>query len=905
MTDVWYDKEIAQEVVNRLTSFDVIKLLFVNMDVIERNDDGSITMKHRELAEDILGNAVDPLLPYDAEEVLKHYNSEDVIVLLDADLALINTVHADLGLPAEGENFVGPSGKLEAYGLARIETPSGLKNYFSYVVPKLEDLASPEIEVNDEDAEEYIESEDLTIDYRYGNDGGDVKPEVLPESTLRNFQIDRWVRFLQWMGDMAAEAQRTQAKAAEYEARAAADDEVDLAKIADAQKKDFDVSVYYKVKIWGYLFPVDRVSSLKYEIYSAHSFTYGNDFYLVNLEASTNLKGFLDTYIDHPTEPGKYKYHANYLLGYTRAVEFEHHIDDGKMSTDDVSLSHHAPVNFKNTKTQSNSETWSLEGTLGFSGLSGTGEVGYGKSHTNELSWEVSEFEIKDQCETDYRASAKWRIDMELPDDGAEHSKVNGDSSRSKWWGVNAKENSKTVRDDKYAWLWTVSKSYWQNHPDLQMNVVFKSTDGSTYGKTKVVSKGTRGRYDGSFTKERERSLALDPPPHVVASTQNSKRPQNIIVEPKGGDSDFGFLCNNDWTIESDSDWCMITSDRSGSDTGGTLKSTTLRIAARPFVGTDLKSVCEAVVTVRENRTNGDTAKIIVQQNAPHILVSTTSLTAYPEGGKMSFNLLSDNDWTVESDSDWCVVDPADRAGPQTLDGREINFTVKAGSWSEGDATTRQAVITAKNLSSGESVRIYVKQPKFAIDVSNHEIGVTSKGGNNSFKLRCDTNWTAESDSDWCVLSEKSGTATGTSSKDIAFTVAPLTSGLSERKATIIVKQILSDGSTGSTAKVEVAQSVIIVVDKASFHVNHKAQTQSFILHCDTNWTVESGADWCTIEPSCRSGGDTGENGKQITFSLQEYSAMVIPRSTTITVKAVLTDGSTVERQVFVIQQAY
>ena len=124
---------------------------------------------------------------------------------------------------------------------------------------------------------------------------------------------------------MAIEAQRTQVIAAEYEA-CAADDDVDLAKIADAQKKTFDTSVYYHEKIWGYSFPVDRVSQLTYEIYAAHSFSNGNDFYLVNLEAMTTPKGFFDTYIDHPTEPEgyDYKYHANYLCGYTNAVDFEH-----------------------------------------------------------------------------------------------------------------------------------------------------------------------------------------------------------------------------------------------------------------------------------------------------------------------------------------------------------------------------------------------------------------------------------------------------------------------------------------------------------------------------------------------------------------------------------------------------
>ena len=73
-----------------------------------------------------------------------------------------------------------------------------------------------------------------------------------------------------------------------------------------------------------------------------------------------------------------------------------------------------APVNFKGEKTQTNGETWTLEGTLGFSGKSATGQIGYGKSHTNALSWTVSDFEIKDQCETDYSVFTKYKYCVKI-----------------------------------------------------------------------------------------------------------------------------------------------------------------------------------------------------------------------------------------------------------------------------------------------------------------------------------------------------------------------------------------------------------------------------------------------------------------------------------------------------------
>ncbi|MBQ6114545.1 MAG: hypothetical protein IJL11_04140, partial [Synergistaceae bacterium] len=134
MLDTWQDDEAAQEVVNRLTSGDVIKLIFLRMETIEKKSDGSVTMKYYDMADSIYNDADNPEVPYNAAEVLARYNSEDVIVLMNADLELVNTVRSDLGLSEEDADTFGQSGILEAYGLACIKT-DGLRNLFTYVVP--------------------------------------------------------------------------------------------------------------------------------------------------------------------------------------------------------------------------------------------------------------------------------------------------------------------------------------------------------------------------------------------------------------------------------------------------------------------------------------------------------------------------------------------------------------------------------------------------------------------------------------------------------------------------------------------------------------------------------------------------------------------------------------------------
>ncbi|MBQ3455389.1 MAG: hypothetical protein IJG36_03030, partial [Synergistaceae bacterium] len=146
MREVWNDQEAATEIVSRFESFDVIKMLFISMDLIEQKDDGSVTMKHIQMGESILGDADNPELPYDKEELLKRYESEDIIVLLNADINLINSVCEDLGATPEEDSILGNHDRLDAYALARVNT-FGLISNFSYIVQKMDEPESHDVEI--------------------------------------------------------------------------------------------------------------------------------------------------------------------------------------------------------------------------------------------------------------------------------------------------------------------------------------------------------------------------------------------------------------------------------------------------------------------------------------------------------------------------------------------------------------------------------------------------------------------------------------------------------------------------------------------------------------------------------------------------------------------------------------
>ena len=550
MSDVWQDKEAAQEVVNRLNSGDIFLLLTVRMEAVEKKSDGSVTMKYYDVADSVFHDEVNPEVPYNAAEVRAHYNSGDVIVLLNTDLELVNTVRADLGLVSEDESNFGESGILEAYGLS-CQRVDGLRNLFTYVVPKFGDLASQDELMPDEITEDDSTDEDLP----QSDESQPEENEVIPEPfSMRELQIERWVRFLQWMGEMGVKALRNQASAAQI---VAANQE--LSAIADAQTRTFDYTYNNTLNLsdWGgSQYTISRTNTVSYTIYSAHSFASGKDYYIVTSENRTVPKNFTDSYVE------KDDWKHNFLWGYTRYFGVEQHIDDGNMGINDVALIRNTPSNLNQSKTYSDSTTWEVNGKVGVSKDGASAEVGGGFSHTNSLTWDVTEYKIINNCGSDKRASAKWYADVNTPDDGDKH--YIGAPFRY-YRGVNATAASRNQLQYDAAWMWEVGSSYWRNHPKMSMKVYVWSNDGFTAGWSHKGLK-YRDRTDQSWEKSKSFSLTLNQPAH----TATSQRTFGFTSRAAKGQT-FTLLAEDSWTISDIPAWITFT-ETSGPATGNTDK---------------------------------------------------------------------------------------------------------------------------------------------------------------------------------------------------------------------------------------------------------------------------------------------------------------------------------------------
>ncbi|MBQ3654937.1 MAG: hypothetical protein II954_11055 [Synergistaceae bacterium] len=557
MSEVWQDEEAAEEVVGRLNSGDALLLATVKMEAIEKKSDGSVTMKYYDMFNSVFHDADNPEVPYNAAEVLARYNSGDVIVLMNADLDLVNSVRADLGLVSEDAGNFGESGILEAYAISCLKV-NGLKNKFIYIVPAFGDMLDSD---DAETASQNLETNDNPEDLPTTQNTSPDKAEIIAEPyTLRDLQIDRWAHFLKWMGNIGVMALGNSEQASAYTVMAAANS--DLTSIAEAQNYTFNFSYSSfnsSAKFDDYTFTFSRCrnSYVNITIYSAHSFTSGKDYYLVESNTSTIPKNFRDTYVEF--EADGHDYYRNVLYGYTKSAATEFNIDGGGMGTGDVSLIRNAPASLNPETSYSSSIEWGINGSVGASKDGPSAEVGGSVSFSKSKSWSVAEYSLINDCFAEHPASAKWYIDVRQPNGGSTNNYVR---PFVYWDGVNAVGSSTREIGYETYFMWEVGTNYWKNHPNMSLRVKFNVEDGLCGGWCRNFY-AHFNRWDTSYSWEKKQSLKLEQPLHTGVS-----RAHIAITAHSSDQESFIIYAEDSWTIKNIPSWLRLT-DTSGSATGG------------------------------------------------------------------------------------------------------------------------------------------------------------------------------------------------------------------------------------------------------------------------------------------------------------------------------------------------
>ena len=611
MQEALYSDDIAQKIIDRVISNDEILagLALVKIYQLSVSGDGQIWMEDGSL----LVESSDPVL-YDLDELRRHYDSEDVILLAGADIDFINKIRADLGETSEDPSIVGASGYLDIYVMNRIISGNSFQRS-TYSVPTIDDIISSEGMSSQQDSSQPA-ADILSSDELISNEGEEVYTAV-------DFVVERWVNLLDWMSQFGIRRllmyllengllSEDVISSAAFSAAEALTDE------ADIQNHTFDFS-YSGIPAEGITyddwdksataFTISRTNELKLQVYSAHSFQTGNDYYFVKSTASTTPKNYKSTKVS----PMGGTFTSPYLYGYTKYLGFEAWLDGS--TANNVTLAAANPgtlqgsPNYYEAK-RSATTSHNIDSWTGVHQYSAPYAVN-GASYSNTQTWITYGWDMVNNSGANHPSSAGWYADVYLP---------------ASMWGTMIPSGGATGKLSYTTdWVWEVKPDFWKSHKTVKMNVDFDVQDGATISS--FTHAGTKhDRADKWFSNKRTASLTLTPPPHVAAklvgkslSTPLNSMPLflynlfagskavpfSYTLDKKADTLTLKVLAEEPWTLTYETsdgkNWVKF-SETSGSATGAAGKDITL--------------------TFEENKSSSRTLQIDIQSGQDHAAVN-------------------------------------------------------------------------------------------------------------------------------------------------------------------------------------------------------------------------------------------------------------------------------------------
>ncbi|MCB1078926.1 MAG: hypothetical protein KDM64_13985, partial [Verrucomicrobiae bacterium] len=249
----------------------------------------------------------------------------------------------------------------------------------------------------------------------------------------------------------------------------------------------------------------------------------------------------------------------------------------------------------------------------------------------------------------------------------------------------------------------------------------------------------------------------------------------------------------------------------------------------------------------------GETAQALVSiDDAPTATIDPESMTVTSAAQSYPIDVTSSASWTPLESADWVTVNPPSGSGNGT-----VTVTV-----AQNPATSQRSTV----ISIGGRSHVLTQEgaaPFVAIDPASHTVDSTAQPY--QIDVTSNTDWTVTESLDWVSVDVGGG------SGDETLTVSVLANpSASPRSGDIDIggqtHHLTQQGATPYT-----------VPQPLSKTVDHEAQSYTFNLLSNTNWTITESLDWVTVDPVSGTGDTT------VTVTVSEHTA-VMDRSGTIDV---------------------
>ncbi len=221
-------------------------------------------------------------------------------------------------------------------------------------------------------------------------------------------------------------------------------------------------------------------------------------------------------------------------------------------------------------------------------------------------------------------------------------------------------------------------------------------------------------------------------------------------------------------------------------------------------------------------------------------------------GESQSLTFTINYDWTLDSDAQWCTID-----GQTSVSGVAGDATVTV-EVSDLDQDKEASKATLTLTANGETAVLSVitrPAPDPVVFPEEQDFTVAA-GETQSITFTINYDWTLDSDAQWCTINGETSVSGEAGEATITVEVSDLDQDTEDSTATLTLT------ANGETAVLSVitrpAPEPVSFPEEQDFTVS-AGETQSITFTINYDWTLESDAQWCTINGETSVSGEAGD----------------------------------------------
>ena len=366
---------------------------------------------------------------------------------------------------------------------------------------------------------------------------------------------------------------------------------------------------------------------------------------------------------------------------------------------------------------------------------------------------------------------------------------------------------------------------------------ISKSSGDVGYSKTTItIAKNTtansRTGHVEIYNKDYNVSKKVAVTQKVASLTIN---PESIDVGAESITKKITIESNIEWIVNSHANWITL------SKSSGTAGTTTLNVNIE---ANTLASSRTSQITVY-NQDYNITKKIVVNQAASTISVSTSSIEVGPESSTQNVNITSNIPWTAKTSDSWITLSKSSGYAGTTI------LTINIGA--NTLASSRSGYVEIYNTECNVSKRVNITQTSICpeLAVSHNTLNVEADAIKKIISIESNIPWSANVSDNWIRLSESSGTAGTTAlTIDIDANIS-----ISSRSGYIE----LSNAEYGVSKRVEINQTAFcpeLKVSHDTLNVEADAITKIITIESNISWSASVSDNWISLSKSSSSVGN-------------------------------------------------